>query len=175
VILHLPCGRSIPCDPASPIVAFDGGDPVDCEVSGPAKALNLIVRPAEVAAGLERFTPQDCFETVGRRAGGGRHDGRSAGPLLSSGARPGGATTIVFVQSGDVECRRQPQTGEAGGECKGGEGGTVLRALGWDSVVVPERSCAGGDVQLRAAGGRSAVVLLASIAPAAAAPGHVPG
>jgi hypothetical protein len=41
--------------------------------------------------------------------------------------------------------------------------------------VVPEPCATGGEIQLRAASGRSAVVLLAAIAPAAAARDRVPG
>ena len=167
VLLHLPGGRSIACEPGSPVVVFDGGEPPDCEVvDGPARALNLIVPAGGRAARLERLTPGHRFEPVGGNGEGGAGDGWSG----DSGTGDGGAT-LVFVQSGGVECRsgrKRSEPGECGDEpsqpedARLQEAAAVVRAGALDTVMLTATD-ADGPLLLRAFGGQRAMILLAQI------------
>jgi environmental stress-induced protein Ves len=139
VVLHLSGGQSIACDAASPIVAFDGGAPPECEVvAGPARALNLVVPAGSEGARLERHALEP---------------GGAPLPVSDEDRDGGGHIVLVFVQAGGVECRLRP---EPGAQPNG-----ALLAGASDSVIVREP---GGRLLIGATGGGRAIALVATVA-----------
>ena len=136
VILRMPSGPAIACDPQSPIVTFDGGEPPDCELTpgdreSPARALNLIVEPRRVVARLDRH------------AIGGE-------PLVVTGE--GGDVVAIHVQSGRVICH-------AGVVPSDGNAAASLPANRHDTIVAPSAS----GMRLTANAPGPAVVLVARV------------
>jgi environmental stress-induced protein Ves len=146
VVLQMPGGERIECDPQSAVTIFDGGAAPQCSlVDGPAKAFNLIVQADKVDASLERLTIGEFdTEAVGVR----------------------GEFMAIHVQSGQVECRwRRPGTGAQGpGGHASNMGGRPVLAAAKDTLM----PLAEAGVLLRAVpGSATAVVLVARIRPLA--------
>ena len=164
VVLHLPRGHPIACDAASPVVVFDGGEPPDCEVvASPARALNLIVPAGSGAACLERLVLEPGSKVLAGSGDEGDHDG---------------GVTLIFVQSGRVECRLCREADEPGrigaagapeapAEPPGRSGTSEKKAVAIlagaaDSVIVT--GTGGGErLLLRAADRQRAAALVARI------------
>jgi len=153
VVLRMPSGLTVACDPASPVAVFDGGAAPECDlVAGPARAFNLISEPAKVGCRLERQVVGEAPHWV---------------------AGDGGALVAIHVQSGAVECLA---AGDGGADRVMPAAGSTCLARIHDTIVgVPA-----DGVRLRAAAASGgAVVLVMRIAPRAAraqpAPAHASG
>ena len=142
VVLEMPDGRRIECDPSSEVAVFDGGAAPRCQlVSGPAKAFNLIVEPDKVVASLER---------------------QALGRTQAEAVGDGGEFLAVHVQSGQVECRWRSSDGSAP---QAADRPVVASAK---DTLMP---MAEAGVWLRAAADAdAAVVLIARIRPAGTLP-----
>ena len=145
VVLEMPDGGRIACDPASEVAVFDGGAAPHCRlVSGPAKAFNLIVEPDKVAASLGR---------------------QSLGRTHAEAVGDGGEFLAIHVQSGQVECRWRSSDGSAPQA-----GGRPVIASAKDTLMPLSEA----GVWLRAADADAAVVLIARIRPSGKLPPERP-
>ncbi|HZH07486.1 MAG TPA: HutD family protein [Lautropia sp.] len=147
VVLQMPSGEGIECDPVSAVAIFDGGAAPHCSlVRGPAKAFNLIVETDKVLATLER-------QTIGKL---------SPQPTIKAGSEPigeDGAFIAIHVQSGRIECRAERSVA-----ADAGAGGSWIMAHSQDTLLL----AAGDGFILRAADGDDkAVVLIARVRPLA--------